>query len=293
MWLSSLFSVLKAFLSILAVPLSIVLVVIVIFIIICGIWFIYYTCKGKRLKKGSRTFVKKDGVFKSLFFKLPERIVLDAFDRDPDFFRHQGLIIFEGIQGTGKSIGMIEFASRMQQEYPKAVCTSNYGYVNEDTILEDWRMLMSYTNGIFGVIVLMDELQNWFSSNDSRNFPPEMLSVITQNRKNRRIILGTAQNFYLLAKAIRSQTTEVRRCTTLFGALTLVRRFRPVLDSDGNVKEFKRLGFYFFVHDEKLRNSYDTYRVIQRLVNVGFQDAANVKIEENNYYNLINMKGKK
>lgn len=293
MWLSSLFSVLKAFLSILAVPLSIVLVVIVIFIIICGIWFIYYTCKGKRLKKGSRTFVKKDGVFKSLFFKLPERIVLDAFDRDPDFFRHQGLIIFEGIQGTGKSIGMIEFASRMQQEYPKAVCTSNYGYVNEDTILEDWRMLMSYTNGIFGVIVLIDELQNWFSSNDSRNFPPEMLSVITQNRKNRRIILGTAQNFYLLAKAIRSQTTEVRRCTTLFGALTLVRRFRPVLDSDGNVKEFKRLGFYFFVHDEKLRNSYDTYRVIQRLVNVGFQDAANVKIEENNYYNLINMKGKK
>ena len=293
MWLSSFLSVLKAFLSILAIPLSIVLVVIVIFIIICGIWFIYYTCKGKRLKKGSRTFVKKDGVFKSLFFKLPERIVLDAFDRDPDFFRHQGLIIFEGIQGTGKSIGMIEFASRMQQEYPKAVCTSNYGYVNEDTILEDWRMLMSYTNGIFGVIVLMDELQNWFSSNDSRNFPPEMLSVITQNRKNRRIILGTAQNFYLLAKAIRSQTTEVRRCTTLFGALTLVRRFRPVLDSDGNVKEFKRLGFYFFVHDEKLRNSYDTYRVIQRLVNVGFQDAANVKIEENNYYNLINMKGKK
>lgn len=293
MWLSSFLSVLKAFLSILAVPLSVILVVIVIFIIICGIWFIYYTCKGKRLKKGSRTFVKKDGVFKSLFFKLPERIVLDAFDRDPDFFRHQGLIIFEGIQGTGKSIGMIEFASRMQQEYPKAVCTSNYGYVNEDTILEDWRMLMSYTNGIFGVIVLMDELQNWFSSNDSRNFPPEMLSVITQNRKNRRIILGTAQNFYLLAKAIRSQTTEVRRCTTLFGALTLVRRFRPVLDSDGNVKEFKRLGFYFFVHDEKLRNSYDTYRVIQRLVNVGFQDAANVKIEENNYYNLINVKGKK
>lgn len=293
MWLSSLFSVLKAFLSILAVPLSVILVIIVIFIIICGIWFIYYTCKGKRLKKGSRTFVKKDGVFKSLFFKLPERIVLDAFNRDPDFFRHQGLIIFEGIQGTGKSIGMIEFAARMQEEYPKAVCTSNYGYVNEDTVLEDWRMLMSYTNDIYGVIVLMDELQNWFSSNDSRNFPPEMLSVITQNRKNRRIILGTAQNFYLLAKAIRSQTTEVRRCTTLFGALTLVRRFRPVLDSDGNVKEFKRLGFYFFVHDEKLRNSYDTYRVIQRLVNVGFQDAANAKIEENNYYNLINVKGKK
>lgn len=291
MWLNAFWSVLKVFFSILKIPFYIVSIVIVLFIIICGIWFIYYTCKGKRLKKGSRTLVKRDGFFKKLFFKLPQRIVLDTFERDPDFFRHQGLIIFEGIQGTGKSIGMIEFADRMQEEYPKAFCTSNYGYVNEDTVLEDWRMLMSYTNGIYGVIVLMDELQNWFSSNDSRNFPPEMLSVITQNRKNRRIILGTAQNFYLLAKAIRSQTTEVRRCTTLFGALTIVRRFRPVLDSDGNVKEFKRLGFYFFVHDEKLRNSYDTYRVIQRLVNVGFQDRT--KIEENNVYNLINVKGKK
>lgn len=77
-------------------------------------------------------------------------------------------------------------------------------------------MLMSYKNGIQGVIVSIDELQNWFSSNDSKNFPPEMLEVITQNRKNRRIILGTSQNFYLLAKAIRSQATEVRRCSTLF-----------------------------------------------------------------------------
>ena len=47
----------------------------------------------------------------------------------------------------------------------------------------------SIKNGINGVIVVMDELQNWFSSNDSKNFPPEMLSVITQNRKNRRMVL--------------------------------------------------------------------------------------------------------
>ena len=86
---------------------------------------------------------------------------------------------------------------------------------------------------------IMDELQNWFSSNDSKNFPPEMLGVITQNRKNRRIILGTSQNFYLLAKAIRSQATEVRRCSTFLGCLTIVRRAEPILDSEGNVAEWK------------------------------------------------------
>ena len=291
MWLSSLFSVLKAFLSILAIPLSIVLVVIVIFIILYCIWFIYYTCKGMRLKKGSRVFVKKDGFFKKLFFKLPQRMVLDNFDRDPDFFRHQGLVIFEGRQGSGKTISMIEYARTMQQEYPKSLCTTNLAYIGEDMPLKDWRMLLRYKNGIFGVIVCMDELQNWFSSNDSKNFPPEMLTIITQNRKNRRIILGTSQNFYLLAKAIRSQATEVRRCSTFFGALTLVRKFEPILDSEGNVQEYKRRGWYFFVHDKELRESYDTFKVIERATRVGFQDVP--KIEENNVYNLINVKGKK
>lgn len=290
MWVKSFLIVLNAFLKVLIVPLSIVLVIALIFVIICSIWFIYYTYKGKRLKKGSRVFVKKDGFFKKIFFKLPERIVLDKFDKDPDFFAHQGLVIFEGRQGSGKTISMIEYARTMQQEYPKAKCTTNLAYTGENTPLKDWKMLLNYKNGINGVIVCMDELQNWFSSNDSKNFPPDMLTIITQNRKNRRIILGTSQNFYLLAKAIRSQATEIRRCTTFFGALTLVRKFEPILDSEGNVQEYKRRGWYFFVHDKELRESYDTFKVIERATKVGFKDLQ--PAPENKVYNLINVKGK-
>lgn len=179
--------------------------------------------------------------------------------------------------GAGKTVSMIEFAMRMQEEYPLAKCCSNLAYKYEDNKLKDWRMLMNYKNGKKGVIVIMDELQNWFSSNDSKNFPPEMLGVITQNRKNRRIILGTSQNFYLLAKAIRSQATEVRRCTTLLGCLTIVRRAEPVLDSEGNVAEWKNRGMYFFVHNKKLREAYDTYKVIENLSKSGFKE----QVEQN------------
>ena len=118
----------------------------------------------------------------------------------------------------------------------------------------------------------MDELQNWFSSNQSRNFPPEMLSVITQNRKNRRIILGTSQSFHLLAKSIRSQVTEVRECFTLAGCITFVRKRYPVLDHSGDVVEWKNRGFYFFVHTKELRDSYDTWAVVESLSKSGFQD---------------------
>lgn len=276
----------KMIFELLKYPLCIILIGIALFVVLCSFWFVFRLCQGKRLKKGIRHFVKKESFFYKIFVKLPRQYVDDYFARDPDYFPYQGCIIFEGRQGEGKSIGMVEFAKRMKQEYPLAKCITNLDYTEEDAKLKHWRTLMNYKNGIYGVIVVIDELQNWFSSNDSKNFPPEMLSVITQNRKNRRIILGTSQNFYLLAKAIRSQATEVRRCTTLLGALTIVRRFEPILDSEGNVQEFKYRGWYFFVHDKELRDCYDTYKVIDRFKDVGFKEDSNVVADINTVFNF-------
>ena len=266
------FSVFKGMWLLIKYPLYFVLVVFSIFCFLVCVNIIIEFAKGKRFKKVNHKRVKKDNFFKRIFIDLPHQFVIDLFSKDPEFFRFQGLIIFEGRQGSGKTMSMVEFISRMRDEYPLAKCTTNFGYVDQDRELKDWRMLMDYKNDIQGVIVGMDELQNWFSSNDSKNFPPEMLSVITQNRKNRRIILGTSQNFYLLAKAIRSQATEVRRCTTLLGCLTIVRRAEPILDSEGNVQEWKNRGMYFFVHNKKLRESYDTYKVIENLSKSGFKE---------------------
>lgn len=270
-----------AFVEWLKYPIILILIVYAIFMFMCLIFTLIGFKQGKRFKKGSRQKVKKHGFLRQIFIDAPKQIVEDKFNQDPDFFTHQGLIIFEGRQGNGKSVAMVHEAMQLQEEFPLAKCTSNLAYTQEDIPLKDWRMLINFKNGIKGVIVLMDELQNWFSSNDSKNFPPEMLQVITQNRKNRRVILGTAQNFYLLSKAIRTQTTEVRRCITLLGCITIVRRFEPILDAQGDVLEWKNRGMYFFVHDKKLRESYDTYKVIERLQKVGFK-------EEQTETNIIN-----
>lgn len=270
-----------AFVEWLKYPIILILIVYAIFMFMCLIFTLIGFKQGKRFKKGSRQKVKKHGFLRQIFIDAPKQIVEDKFNQDPDFFTHQGLIIFEGRQGNGKSVAMVHEAMQLQEEFPLAKCTSNLAYTQEDMPLKDWRMLINFKNGIKGVIVLMDELQNWFSSNDSKNFPPEMLQVITQNRKNRRVILGTAQNFYLLSKAIRTQTTEVRRCITLLGCITIVRRFEPILDAQGDVLEWKNKGMYFFVHDKKLRESYDTYKVIERLQKVGFK-------EEQSETNIVN-----
>lgn len=213
--ISGIFNVLWAFVSWLKYPIILVLFLIFIFYLLVYINIGIGLLKGRRFIKGKHIKIKKHSIFRRLFIDLPKQFADDRFNLNPEFFRHQGLIIYEGRQGNGKTIAMIHDARDMQKEYPKAKCLSNLNYKGQDEELDDWRKLIDYKNGIQGIIAIMDETQNWFSSNQSKDFPPEMLQVITQNRKNRRVILGTAQNFYLLAKAIRSQTTEVRRCATI------------------------------------------------------------------------------
>ena len=293
--LEGFFGIFKFFVELLKYPFFVLLGIFVLFVVICTFFIMKELFKGRKLPKINKNILPKSNLLIKLFYELPKQFVVDLFNKQPDFFPYQGLVIFEGRQGTGKSISMIEYLMRMQFEYPKCKVITNMAYKNENDVLKGWEMLMDYKNGIKGVVVVMDELQNWFSSKDSKDFPPEMLSVITQNRKNRRIILGTSQNFYLLAKAIRSQATEVRRCATFLGCFTIVRRFEPILDSEGNVVKFKNRGMYCFVHNKELRESYDTWKVIENLRKSGFKENNNYleSNSTNNYYILKNKSLKK
>lgn len=230
-------------------------------------------CRGEKLVKappGTYVRQKKKSALFRILIQFPYRFAMDWIHKDPSIFPAQGMIIFTGRQGMGKTIAMSEYILRMQHTYPKIKVTTNYGLKTENRFLDHWKRLIDFNNGRAGVIAGLDELQNWFSSNASRNFPPEMLQVITQNRKNRRVIVGTAQNFYLLSKPLRTQTTEVRECITLLKCLTIVRRREPILDVTGDVRKYKSRGWYFFVHTDEIRNSYDTYKVINNLKKSGF-----------------------
>lgn len=255
--------------------------------------FIVLYLKGYRIKKGIRSKRIKKKLIRELFINFPRRMCLDIIDREPDFFRYQGLHLFCGEQGSGKTIALVEFMLRMQKEYPLCKTMTNFAYVKEDVVLKDWRQLINFKNGHRGVVVGIDELQNWFSSNDSRNFPVEMLEVVTQNRKNRRVILGTSQVFTRLAKPLREQATLVYLPITLFGCLTIVRVKKPVLTSDGELKEYKNRGWYWFVHSDEIRNAYDTYKVIERLGRTGFSEQKVVNMVNNNYVVTSDEKGKK
>lgn len=70
-----------------------------------------------------------------------------------------------------------------------------------------------------------------------------------------------------------NQNTESGILTDTFLSDLIVVRREPVIDNDGDVKDLKYRGMYFFVHSERLRNSYDTWSVVDALSSSGFQEA--------------------
>ena len=269
MW-NVIITILKLFVSLLKWPIIIAGVGLVLFIGAVFLQRILLAKRGIRPPKLRRRRRSRSSLLKRIFWDAPRQIVIDQANRPPDFFPHQGCIIFTGRQGRGKTVSMVHQALTLKHLYRKAKLIDNINIKGQDEDLKHWKQLIDYKNGMKGVVVCIDEMQNWFSSAQSKDFPPEMLSVITQNRKNRRIILGTSQSFHLLAKSIRSQATEVRECNTFFGCMTFVVRREPFLDSEGNVIKMKFRGMYMFVHNRELREAYDTWHVVESLSESGF-----------------------
>lgn len=236
------------------------------------IYFLYfYFVKNMRFKTGDYQYIGYGSILKRIIIDFPRQFVLDAFNRDPDNFREYGVHIIAGKQGSGKSITLTYMLLRYQKMYPKLKIKTNYYYEFENAHIGHWKDVVNGTNGIYGEIDVLDEIQNWFNSLQSKDFPPEMLTEITQQRKQTKMILGTSQVFSRIAKPIREQTYMLYEPSTLFGCITFVRKYDITTDTSGQTDTKKLRGCFFFVHNEKLRNSYDTYRKIMDLSNEGFK----------------------
>ena len=257
------------FFSVLLIPVGIMLAV---FFLLCVTWFLVFKFYFKLEYRSSGIVpVKKMPWWKQIFYEVPKRYVSDLYAREPGFFQPRGIHMFCGEQGAGKTIAAVEMMLRLQKMYPESRMITNFGVTSENDELKEWQQLLTYTNGHKGVIVGIDEIQNWFMSGLNK-LPEGMLEVATQNRKNNRILCCTAQVFTRVNKGLREQVTMVYNPHTFLGCFTVVIKRKPVFDSEGNVIDMKYRGMYCFTHTDELRNAYDTYKVIHTLAKEGFKD---------------------
>lgn len=259
-------------------------------LVIILVTFVVFHFKGHRMKKREVSSTYHETFFlKKIFFDFPIRFVKDMYNLDPDDFPINGLQLFAGEQGSGKSIAAVEFAMRMQKKYPACEIYSNIDLNFQDGKIENWKTIVEKNNDRKGVIFFIDEIQNWFNSSSSRNFPPEMLQEICQLRKQTKCIIATSQVFARVAKPIREQVMVLYKPITVLGCLTIVRMYKPIVRQDGTIEKLRKIKSYFFVHTDELRNAYDTYEKVLALSEKGFVPLSERIDNDNSISNYISL----
>lgn len=241
-------------------------------------YFLYFVniiilrIKGTKFpKRKTKSEYRKRNVLLQIFYDLPRALARDYMNRNPDAMNIHGCFFLCGAQGSGKTAAAVHFLRTMLKKYPLIQVRSNISVSFQHGIIKHWSQLVDVHNGEIGQIDFIDELQNWFSSADSKNFDPAVLEEITQERKRHKVILGTSQVFTRLAKPLREQCTYMLLPHTFFGCFTVVLVFKPELDDKGNLVKKHFLKIYSFVHDYELRKSYDTFEKVSRYGSIGFK----------------------
>lgn len=208
--------------------------------------------------------------------RLPILIVYSFIDgtKKNDTFPYYGCKFYCGKQGSGKTMSMVNELNYIKKKYPECKIYTNFGYILQDKPLTELSDLTDKNlyNGEKGVVFALDEIQNEFSSIGSKTMPPDILSVVTQQRKQKIYIICTSQVFTRIAKPLREQAFYVADCFTIKGRLTgsIVYdgyEYAETVDISSDNKRKKRyiMGTNVFIQTDKKRNLYDSYAVVEKL----------------------------
>lgn len=143
-----------------------------------------------------------------------------------------------------------------------------------ETIKDDVKIVIAYdgiecikdlSNGIEGVLYLIDEIHLEFNSLESKNIPIEIMVEVSQQRKQRKHIVGTSQVYMRLAKPLREQIDTVVICKNYLQCIQFntVINGKTATENNGKLNADIIRKFLWF-HRPALYDSYDTYAKMKR-----------------------------
>lgn len=192
---------------------------------------------------------------------------------NPGYFYPDGLVVFIGGQGTGKTLSAVNYVYNLKQFYPSSIIVTNidlkdYPVDNESVFrFNNADDLMKYKNGYKGVIFLIDEIHLYFNSLNSKNINMDVMTQISQQRKQRVHIVATCQVFGRMAKPLREQFSNVIVCKSYFNVLQknmlIDRDSIQGEESTGTNLSGNVVKSYFYFRSPEMFQRYDTYAVIE------------------------------
>lgn len=180
-----------------------------------------------------------------------------------------GIFGFFGLPGQGKTVSMTRMLNDYRKKYgDKIYIMTNYNYLDQDFEFTNWeQLLQEYDKPL---VVAWDEIQNVFASRNFKNFPIQLLTLLTQVRKNNGIqILYTSQRWHFVDKNFRSLSFGCYDCKTILGRFTI----SSLYDSDdydekcSSVKVDDKRKIHAkvrkcFIQTKKEREAFDSYKML-------------------------------
>ena len=228
-------------------------------------------------------------VFIKFIILSPYLIIKYIIDNRKRGIHLYGIYGYFGLAGKGKTIAMCKQLSDLRKRYgDKIYIMTNFCYKDEDFPLTHWKdLLKTYDKPL---VVAYDEIVNEFNSRQYKDFPMSLFSVLTQVRKGNGIqVLYTAQRWHFVDKNFRSLSFGCNECNTLLGNLTTVRLYDPIdydeLCSNSDYEKRRKIKPKMttsFLQNEKLRNCYDSFKMLESAKNKEYMD----RVEQAQIYKL-------
>ena len=190
-----------------------------------------------------------------------------------------GIYGYFGLPGRGKTMAMTQELIELRRRYRDQIYIfTNYGFSQEDQPFDNWRMLLKEYDK--PAVFAWDEVQNEFNSRDFKNFPIELLTLFTQNRKGHgKRILYTAQRYARVDKVFRELSFLVGDCRTIFGRYTVVRWYdtedyemiqsTPDVNKRMKIKPRKKTKF---IQTDFIRDNYNSYQMLESAKSKEYMD---------------------
>ena len=134
-----------------------------------------------------------------------------------------GLNIYVGMFGRGKTLSATKFVIAQAKRYKLNVISNIRLNGIPYTPLTNWQEIVDAPGN---TIILIDEMSTVFNAREWKNFNINLLFQLLQCRKNKKMIVGTAQRFAHVDKLLRDITYEVIDCNKYW-------RFQHTVHFDG------------------------------------------------------------
>lgn len=227
--------------------------------------------------------------------------IIDFIKSDKKQFKGFGFWLYCGLGGSGKTLSMVEYLTRMKKRYPRVKILTNFNFKYADGRIESWEDIINTENFVldpiskeeydktdtynrveldgkyykkhhYGVIFGFDEIHLTFASQKWASCPDNMLEYISQQRKLHKQIVASSQVFTRIDVKLREQTNYVIECNSIFGGRLVFNKFFTTDQylaakdaKDNGRRRRKRSKRYSFVGYNSIRENYDTMQVMRDL----------------------------